>query len=59
MVAAGVDAIRLPKTETPEDIHVMEGVVEAAELKSSSPEASLSWRPEPRASWLSIRFIRT
>lgn len=40
MVAAGVDAIRLPKTETPEDIHVMEGVVEAAERKYGRPVGS-------------------
>jgi citrate lyase subunit beta/citryl-CoA lyase len=40
MVAAGVDAIRLPKTETAEDIHEMERVVEAAERKYGRPVGS-------------------
>lgn len=40
MVAAGVDAIRLPKTETPEDIRQVEQVVEEAERRCGRPVGS-------------------
>jgi citrate lyase subunit beta/citryl-CoA lyase len=41
MVACGVDVIRLPKTETPEDIHAVEELIEREEIKLGRPVGSI------------------
>ena len=41
MVRAGVDVIRLPKTEGPEDLVGLESIVEAAELASGRPKGDV------------------
>lgn len=41
MVAAGIEVVRLPKTETPADIRKLEEMVAAAEKASGRPEGSV------------------
>jgi len=41
MVAAGIEVVRLPKTETPADIRKLESMVAAAERASGRPEGSV------------------
>lgn len=39
-VAGGVDAIRIPKTETPKDVRIVEEAIEGAEKEFGRPEGS-------------------